>query len=441
MLIKQISGMLSVFVATVFILTASQYTQAEEEVSIKLPAHVQQSLEKWQQLPFLTVKWRDVREFIGPPSEKKKFTSPQSDHYLKERVYSFYDQNGEKIALTREYNSKTRTVIFDGSVWYSYEYEESTKENPKELISTPILLKKPIRLQVEKYGDGRYYALDYLQAAGIYYPMTARELENHGRLESSLTRLLNSKENSAKIESVTQGTLKDKKGYNVSITSFSPRQLQYRKMNLKEHEKLMRSGRNSEERIQSQLDNIRKIKKQPPVRSEYFLAAEYGYAPTSWKQYDVEGRIDKDYQCHDFVKISAGLWLPKKIISKQKYRLIKDKNGKSINKPMIKRTFLLTDYSVAPIPDSTFAIDENSLKPGTDIFDATGPGVSSFDDAIRYKIPASKEDLDKVIAIAKEKQISQNRPNFLRLGVIALGFILILIAITRIMLKRRDVSR
>jgi hypothetical protein len=313
----------------------------------------------------LTVEWRQRLETDGQKSEVANLLKRNEQEYFatEEHVESWQDG---KIYWRYDYVSKSdasefatlrQEFGFDGTIFAGGRPDTSLAG----AHFNPLLKKDLIKTLAIEQPHARYFAHPYFVAAGYHLPTSMVELFS-GSASSLVTYYLTSRRMDQPC-SVEQTMLNGRNVLRLSFAVENQTRRDAENMDLEKHEHQLRSGPNSEEHIQSQLEGIHELRKLPKTRRMvFYLDPENKFAVRQREEeYDNHRTLVK-CRCTDFQEVAGrSFWLPRKCVTEYF-----DITGLPINyseKPLVREVIEVTAIRTDSLPDSRFVLDYGFLGP------------------------------------------------------------------------------
>ncbi len=358
-----------------------------------LPDSLRVALSRYAELDPLAVKWTEI--CIVP--EKRDSIISNNDFLL-----GFRDSRMYMLRQPKKEGKLSTEIGFDRSVLYMGDSEKAGKHAGGK---KPTIIKW---LPGKNHPKDRFFSQGYFRAAGIRLPRNVGELMLAWRPQSDLLALLTE---GGRPEATSMTELNGRKLLRVQVTA---RDLweDIAPIDLEEQEKSLRHTQHftkiSEEDIQKRLAASREANKaQPPLRRfDFFLDPERGYAVQRLDILDEAGRLLIRFNCSEHEQLKGRIvWLPRRC--RMEEYTCADTKGQVFASPCFVTQFEVSAFDLTPWPYERFELKYTT--PGTSVHDKTFPEVKG-DIGVTYEIPANPQQLDEVIAVAREKYEMQGMP-------------------------------
>lgn len=321
-------------------------------------------------------------KILNPPADI--FFAKQSRRVIWQdgKIYSW---NKKEVSGPRGFETESS---FDGQIFYLGQpqrvYEDGT--------SQPTLSKDLVSWLAETEPEVKYMKTEYHDAIGLLLPTRMKDLQaNKGGSEILL--LL---EMGGRLSVIEDVKLDGRRTTRVELVAENPERRDAERLDLVEREKLLRSGKNTEEFIRQELAVLKQMQELPETRVYvFYLDPQMQYAVRRREERYEDGTLLLQVNNNEFEQLQGRkVWLPKKCTLD--YYTWPGITGTYSKNPILSRVIEVSEFGLNPVPDKQFVLDYKTV--GTLIFDRTDPGRM-----LNYEIPADEIVLE--IALGKIQPI------------------------------------
>ena len=387
MMVSSFARCLALIAAVSVTLIGSSVLHAQEAV---LPDPLRVALSHYAEMDPLAVNWTEI--CTVPEKQDKVFSN--NDFLL-----AFRDSRMYMLRQPKDKRKLSTEIAFDRSVFYMGDSEKAVEHAAG---NKPGIIKW---LPGKNHPKSRYFSQNYFRAAGIRLPRNVGELMLSWCPQSELLALL---AEGGRIEATSLTELEGRKLLRVQVKAQDlshdtpPVDIENLEKNLRGTQSFTKIR---EEDIQKRLAASREASKaQPPRRRfDFYFDSERGYAVRRLDILDETGRLLTRFDCTEHEQVNGrNVWLPRRCrMEEYTVSRIKDQVFAS---PYFVTQFKVRAFDLKPWPYERFELKYTT--PGTHIGDKTFPEVNG-DEGVTYKIPANPQQLDEVIAAAREKYAMQ----------------------------------
>jgi hypothetical protein len=171
----------------------------------------------------------------------------------------------------------------------------------------------------------------------------------------------------------------------------------------------------------------------------YYLDPAHGYAVRRFQVLTKDGRLRMESNLTNYTKLSDyDIWLATTSFTDY-YTSEGSHPGEIFESPFVTHVIEFSKYSTTPVPDGQFTL--NYTSPGTYVTDKTLPEAKALPSgAVRYRVPANPEDLNRVIEEARKGDTASSPRLTLKI-VLMIGNTIALGALFAYLVIRRRVAK
>jgi len=367
---------------------------------LSLPDHVRKALiANAEALTPIDVTWTE--QFVSSLDETQTLRRLEHD----EHPSSFFFKATRRVALQNcmMYSYQEVPDVSTGSPAYVYEQAFDGKVHYFGVIHSNqdrTLFKRYLPQLMQENPRYSFFDESYFDAAGYTLPRSAQEWAHQAVGAKSQPLFILSQ--GGTLESVEYIVVEGRKLLRISLLGVNPVKRAADSLDLEQVKRELEWSIDPPEKKKRLLSRILRRRALPAQRRYvYYLDPSLNYAVRLWEQWYAPDTLLRKCVCSDFQQLDERqIWLPRKCTVY--YHEFSTVPGKFFKEAFLWEVFEVQTLRGKPIDRAQFVLDYKS--PGTLIKDGTIPEAKLADSGyVTYVVPANKEDLDAVVALAKQR--------------------------------------